>query len=53
LREQAQWCRTLAETAFEPELIEQLRVWSIELADEADTLERNAATEREQTIMSL
>jgi len=29
-----------------------MRMWSIELADEADTVERYAA-EREQTIMSL
>lgn len=43
LRQQARKCRTLAKTAIEPELIEQLREWSIELADEADRLERRAA----------
>ena len=38
LREQARKCRTLAKSAIEPELIEQLRVWSIELADQADSV---------------
>ena len=51
LREQARKCRTLAKTAIEPELIEQLRVWSVELADEADSVERQAA-ETEGTITS-
>ena len=51
LREQARNCRTLAKTAIEPELIEQLRVWSVELADEADSVERQAA-ETEGTITS-
>jgi hypothetical protein len=40
LREQARKCRTLAKTAIEPELIEQFRLWSVELADEADEAER-------------
>jgi hypothetical protein len=43
LRKQARKCRTLAKTAIEPELIEQLREWSIELADEAGRVERRAA----------
>jgi hypothetical protein len=43
LREQAQRCRALSKRAIEPDLIEQLRVWSVELADEADTVERRAA----------
>ena len=30
LREQARKCRTLAKTAIEAELIEQLRAWSID-----------------------
>ena len=51
LREQARKCRTLAKTAIEPELIEQLRVWSIELADQADSVERRVA-EREGTVIS-
>ena len=52
LREQALRCRTLAKTAVEPELIEQLRVWSVELADEADTMEQRAA-ESEEAIISV
>ena len=32
--------------AIEPEVIEQLRVWSVELADEADAAERRAAENR-------
>ena len=36
LREQARRCRALSKTAVEPELIEQLRVWSVELAEEAN-----------------
>ena len=51
LREQAQRCRTLAKTAVEPELIEQLRLWSVELADEADAVER--AADGEDTIISV
>jgi hypothetical protein len=51
LREQARRCRTLSETAVEPELIEQLRVWSVELAEEADQAEWRAA-EDEEIILS-
>ena len=39
LREQARRCRALAKTAVEPEVIEQLRVWAVELAEEADQVE--------------
>jgi len=52
LREQARKCRTLAKTSIEPELIEQLRMWSVELADEADTVERRTA-ESEEIILSV
>jgi hypothetical protein len=45
LRDQARKCRVLAKTAIEPEIIEQLRVWSVELADEADAVERSAENE--------
>ena len=51
LREQSRKCRTLAKTVIEAELIEQLRMWSVELADEADSVERQAA-ETEGTITS-
>ena len=43
LREQVRRCRFLSKTAIEPEVIEQLRVWCVELADEADAAERRAA----------
>jgi hypothetical protein len=36
LREQARRCRALSKTAVEPEVSEQLRVWAVELAEEAD-----------------
>ena len=52
LREQARKCRALSKTAIEPEVIEQLRVWSVELADEADTVERRTA-ESDEAIVSL
>jgi hypothetical protein len=39
LREQARKCRALSKTAVEPEVIEQLRVWAVELAEEADQTE--------------
>ena len=42
LREQARRCRALSKTAIEPDVIEQLRVWSVELIDEADSVERSA-----------
>jgi hypothetical protein len=47
LRAQARRCRTLAKTAIEPRVIEQLRVWSVELADEADAAERKTAEAEE------
>jgi len=42
LRDQARRCRALSKTAVDPDVIEQLRVWSVELVDEADTVERSA-----------
>jgi hypothetical protein len=39
LREQARRCRALSKTAVEPEVIEQLRVWAVELAEEAEQAE--------------
>jgi hypothetical protein len=32
---------------LQADLIEQLRVWSVELADEADTVERRAAESKD------
>ena len=50
LREQARRCRALSKTAVEPEVIEQLRVWAVELAEEADQAEWRAV-EAEDTIV--
>jgi hypothetical protein len=47
LREQACRCRALSKTAVEPEVIEQLRVWAVDLAEEADQAERREV-ERER-----
>ena len=52
LREQARRCRALAKTAAEPEVIEQLRVWAVELAEEADQVEWGAAQEEETIFWS-
>jgi hypothetical protein len=52
LRQQARRCRTLLKTAVEPEVIEQLRVWSVELADQADTIEQGT-DEREDATLSV
>jgi hypothetical protein len=43
LREQARRCRALSKTAVEPEVIEQLKIWSVELAEEADQPDRRAS----------
>ena len=51
LRDQARRCRALSKTAVEPEVIEQLRVWAVELAEEADR-EEWRAVEDEETIVS-
>ena len=52
LREQARRCRALSKTAVEPEVSEQLRVWAVELAEEADQAEWGAA-EAEENIVSV
>jgi hypothetical protein len=45
-REFAKRCCTLAKVATEPEVKEQLRLWAVEFADQADEAERRAAAER-------
>lgn len=40
LRSLARTCRNLAKSALEPEIIHQLRLWAVELADDADEIER-------------
>jgi hypothetical protein len=42
LRDQAKRCRILSTLTAEPEVIEQLRVWSVELVEEADKVEWTA-----------
>jgi hypothetical protein len=51
LREQARRCRALSKTAIEPDVVEQLRVWAVELAEEADQVEWQAAQEEETTVL--
>ena len=51
LREQAKRCRTLSKITLEPEVIEQLRLWAVELTEEADHAEWRRA-EREDTTLS-
>jgi hypothetical protein len=50
LREQARRCRALSKAAVEPEVIEQLRVWAVELAEEAEQAEWSAAEEEESVL---
>jgi hypothetical protein len=42
LRGQARRCRALMKTAIEPQVTVQLRLWAVELAEEADDVERVA-----------
>jgi hypothetical protein len=51
LRKQARRCRALTKTAVEPEVIEQLRVWAVELAEEAEQAEWRAAEEEESVLL--
>jgi hypothetical protein len=39
-RKLARRCLGLSKTAVEPEVIEQMRLWAVDLADEADHAER-------------
>jgi DNA invertase Pin-like site-specific DNA recombinase len=41
-RELASRCRTLAQVASEPDVIEQLKVWAVEFGNEAEAAERCA-----------
>lgn len=52
LREQAKRCRHLSKTAIEPEVIEQLRVWAVELAEEAEQTEWSAAESEGRVVSS-
>jgi hypothetical protein len=41
-RKLARRCRVLSKTAVDPDLVEQVRVWTVDFADEADRAERRA-----------
>ena len=41
-RQLARRCRVLSKAAVDPEVIEQMRVWTVDFADEADEAERRA-----------
>ena len=41
-RKLAKRCRILSKTAGDPELVDQMRLWAVDFADEADREERRA-----------
>jgi hypothetical protein len=41
-RKLARRCRVLSKTAADPELVDQMRLWAVDFADEADKVERRA-----------
>ena len=53
LREQAKRCRTLSKSITEPEVIDQLRVWAVELAEEADQVEWTAEEENPAPFLAI
>ncbi len=48
LRSLARTCRDLAKSAHEPEIVDQLRLWAVELADVADEVEREQHSDRDE-----
>jgi hypothetical protein len=50
-RKLARRCRILSKTAGDPELVDQMRVWAVDFADEADKVERRAV-ERDRYLMN-
>jgi hypothetical protein len=50
-RKLARRCRILARTAGDPELVDQMRIWAVDFADEADKVERRAV-ERDRYPMT-
>jgi hypothetical protein len=50
-RKLARRCRVLSKTAVDSELIDQMRVWAVDFADEADKMERRAVT-RDRYLMT-
>jgi hypothetical protein len=53
LRDLARHCRALLKTAKEPEVIDQLRVWAVDFADEADDAERRAGEREEVQVVGV
>jgi hypothetical protein len=49
-RELARRCCALAKVTIEPEVKEQLRLWAVEFADQADEAERRATGREEGDI---
>ena len=49
LRRLAWRCRVVSKTAVETEVIEQMRVWAVDLAGEADRAERREIEEERLT----
>jgi hypothetical protein len=47
-RDLARECRERAMIAIEPDVIDQLRLWAVELADQADDIERSAESRSEE-----
>ena len=41
-RKLARRCCVLSKTAVDPELVDQMRLWAVDFADEADKVERRA-----------
>jgi hypothetical protein len=41
-RKLARRCCVLSKTAVDPELVDQMRLWAVDFADEADEVERRA-----------
>jgi hypothetical protein len=41
-RKLARRCCVLSKTAVDPELVDQMRLWAVDFADEADRVERRA-----------
>jgi hypothetical protein len=50
-RKLARRCRVLSKTAGDAELVDQMRIWTVDFADEADKMERRAAA-RDRPLMT-
>ncbi len=53
LRKLARKCRESAQSSTDPEAIEQLRCWAVELADAADLAEWNAVDPGDPEIIRM